>query len=174
MKILHIGPKNYPPAYGGIEKVVYDISQGMKNVQYYVLVQWPQMETDSVKVLPHNIFKQIKLILSFAKINKISALHFHKEVMIPHTIITSVLGKKTVFTMHGCAWRVPKWAWYYRIASYMLDLAACTFTSRVAFVGEADHRQFSKVVFWRKLYYVPNGIETNSLICSDDTSKCVL
>jgi len=59
------------------------------------------------------------------------------------------------------------------LAFYILDILACIIVSKVVFVGKEDYRHFSKIIFWRKLYYVPNGVETNSLICSDDTSKCV-
>lgn len=171
--IIQVGPKNYPPAHGGVEKVVFDIIENTNNIDNYVFVEWQQHNNENIKTLPNGILNQIKFILSFVKKNKIDLVHFHKEAFIPHSIYLSLLGMKTVLTFHGCGWRVPRWPWYYRVIIYLLDILACILISKVVFVGKEDHRHFSKIVFWRKLYHVPNGIETNSLICSDDTSKCV-
>ena len=174
MKILHVGPKNYPPAHGGVEKSVYDIIRLLKNVDSFVFVEWEQPVSEFVRVLPSGIFKQIKAIENLVKNNHVDIIHFNKTSFIPHSLYFSIFTKsKSVHSIRGCAWRIKRWAWYYRLSFYILDILACIIVSKVVFVGKEDYRHFSKLIFWRKLYHVPNGIETNSLICSDDASKCV-
>lgn len=173
MKILHIGLKNYPPAHGGVEKVVYEINQSLKNIEFYIFVEWKQKENKYIKVLPQGILKQIRFIKSYVKENNRSILHFHKEGFIPHSILLSLCGNKVIHTIHGCAWRVKRWSWWIRIIFYILDLLACLFVCKIIFVGEEDFRHFSRIIFWRKLNFVPNGVEINLIECSKDISKCV-
>ncbi|HQM43720.1 MAG TPA: glycosyltransferase family 4 protein [Smithellaceae bacterium] len=173
MKVLHVGPKNYPPAHGGVEKVVFDIIENTNNIDNYVFVEWQQPNNENIRTLPVGILNQIKFILSSIKLNNIDIIHLHKETFIPHSIFLSLLGRKTVLTFHGCGWRVPRWPWYYRIIIYLLDILACILVSKIVFVCKEDYRHFSKLIFWRKLYYVPNGIEVNKITCSDDVTQCV-
>jgi glycosyltransferase involved in cell wall biosynthesis len=174
MKVLHVGPKNYPPAHGGVEKSVYDIIRLMDNVEHFIFLEWAQAESALVKVLPDGIFRQIMSIKDFVKKNNISVIHFNKETFIPHSLYFAIFKKtKSVHSIRGCAWRIERWAWYYRLAFYMLDILACIFIPKVVFVGKEDYRHFSKIVFWRKLFHIPNGVETNDFECSDDASKCV-
>jgi glycosyltransferase involved in cell wall biosynthesis len=174
MKVLHIGPKNYPPAHGGVEKSVYDLIRLMKDVDSSVFVEWEQDETDFVKVLPKGVLNQIKSIRNYVKNNNINVIHFNKEAFIPHSLFFTLFSKtKPVHSIRGCAWRIKRWQWYYRLAFYILDILACLFVSRVVFVGKEDYRHFSKIIFWRKLYYIPNGIESVDTECSADTTICV-
>lgn len=173
MNILHVGPKTFPPAHGGVEKIVFDIVNGVHDFQSYIFVEWPQAETDYVKVLPKGIYRQFVYICKFMKENKISTAHFHKEAFIPHALISSLYGVKTIITLHGVAWRLRRWKWYFRIAFYLLDVLACIFVWKVVFVGQEDYRHFSRIIFWRKLFYLPNGIESNSSIGECDVDKCI-
>jgi len=174
MKILHVGPKNYPPAHGGVEKSVHDIIQLIEGIESFIFVEWRQSESEFVRVLPNGIFKQIRAIRELIKSHNINIIHFHKETFIPHSLYFSIFTKaKSVHSIRGCAWRLERWAWYYRFAFYILDILACIFVSAVVFVGKEDYRHFSRIVFWRKLHCIPNGIEKHSLVCSDDITKCV-
>lgn len=173
MKVLHVGAKNYPPAHGGVEKVIFDISNGIENLESYIFVEWPQDEHENVEILPNGLWKQFKAILSFSSKRSISAIHFHKEAFIPHAIWSSIFNNKVLITIHGCAWRLKRWAWYYRFIFYILDIFACIFIPNVIFVSLLDYKHFSKVIFWRKLHFIPNGIEPIKIKCSTDTTKCV-
>lgn len=174
MKVLHIGPKNYPPAHGGVEKSVFDLIRMMKSIHSYVFVEWKQSETTSIKVLPKGIIRQISAILRLAKKEKIDVLHFHKEGFIPHSLfVTFFTNNKCVHSIRGCAWRIKRWSWPIRLVFYILDILACLFIKRIVFVGKEDFRHFSKIIFWRNLYFNPNGVENNAYEGSQDTTKCV-
>lgn len=174
MKVLHVGPKNYPPNHGGVEKSVYDITRNIISIKFYVFVEWKQKETDRVRVLPSGIIKQLKAIRNLIIKEQIDVIHFHKEGFIPHSLYFSIFNDQNcVHSIRGCAWRIKRWSWWIRISFYILDLLACMFVSKVVFVGKEDFCHFSRIVFWRKLYYIPNGVEINSIECLKDTSKCV-
>lgn len=174
MKVLHIGPKNYPPAHGGVEKSIFDLIRLMDSVKSFVFVEWNQEESANVKVLPKGLVRQIISIYKFAVQEHIDVLHFHKEGFIPHSLFFAVFTqKKCVHSIRGCAWRIKRWSWPIRTAFYILDLFACLFIKRLVFVGKEDYRHFSKIFFWRKLNHIPNGVSTNAEIGVSDTSKCV-
>lgn len=174
MKVLHVGPKNYPPAHGGVEKSVYDIIRFSEDIESYIFVEWEQTESEFIRILPRGIYKQIRAIKNFVKNNNIDIIHFNKTSFIPHSLYFSIFTKtNSVHSIRGCGWRLARWHLHYRLAFYILDILACIFVPKVVFVGKEDYRHFSKVVFWRKLYHIPNGVETNEFECSDDTSKCV-
>ena len=173
MRILHIGPKNYPPAHGGVEKVVYDIASGLEKAESHILVEWDQGEKDNIKILPKGVLKQVKFILDYSKQKKISVLHFHKEAFVFHAILATFLGHKTVVTIHGCPWRVKKWNIFYRFAFYILDLLACLLVNETVFVGKRDWRHFSRIFFWKKINFISNGITNTNEMCSGNTNECV-
>jgi|SRR5690554_578366 len=173
MKILHIGPKNYPPAHGGVEKVVYDIVSGLEEVESHVLVEWDQKEEENIKILPKGYFKQLKFINEYSKQKNISVLHFHKELFVLQAILARLLGFKTVVTIHGCPWRVKKWSIIYRFIFYLVDIMACAFVNEVVFVSKRDWKHFSRLFFWKKINFIPNGIKTTDQICSNDSNECV-
>lgn len=172
-KVAHVGPKNYPPSHGGVEKMVYDVIENMPDVTSSVLVEWDQPELPNVKVLPRGIYKQLKYIKKYVRASKIDIIHFNKETFIPHALFFTFLLKKTVLTIHGCAWRIKRWAWYYRVMFYLLDLLACIFVRKVVFVGKVDYHHFSKIVFWRRLHYISNGVEESAFMASQDVNQCV-
>lgn len=173
MRILHIGPKNYPPSYGGVEKVVYDIVSGLEEGESHVMVEWEQCEEDNIKILPKGFVKQVKFIFKYSNDKNISVLHFHKEAFVLHAILATFFGYKTLVNIHGCPWRVKKWNMFYRSVFYILDLLACSFVNGTIFVGERDWRHFSRIFFWKKINFIPNGIKTTNHVCSKNTDECI-
>lgn len=159
MKILHVGAKNYPPAHGGVEKVVFDLSEGLSHWVHYFFVEWEQSESGLVRVLRGGLCSQVGGILSLIRREGVSVAHFHKETFIPHALLVSLFFRGTLVTIHGCAWRIKRWPLAVRLVLYMLDLVGCALLPRVVFVSQADHRYFSRIIFWRTLYYVPNGVQ---------------
>jgi len=174
MNVLHIGPKNYPPAHGGVEKSVFDIIKYSQEINSHIFVEWDQEEKDNIKVLPKGLFRQIKFIKEYSKSNSIDIVHFNKEAFIPLSIFFQLFSSvKIVHSIRGCAWRLKRWKWYYRIIFYILDLLACAILNKTVFVGKEDYSHFSKIIFWRKLVFIPNGVEKNDFIASKDKRECV-
>lgn len=176
MNVIHIGSKNFPPAHGGVEKVVYDIIKGGKTEnKSFVLVEWKQEDSDLVKVLPKGIIRQILFIVQFCsqKGKKKSILHFHKETFALHAIVFSMLGYKVMLTIHGCAWRIKRWGFIKRTVLFIIDLLSCLFVDRVVFVGKSDYDLFYSIFRMKKICFIPNGVDNQKEICSADTEKCV-
>lgn len=173
MKLIHIGGKNYPPAHGGVEKIIYDIGDHDGKYDVNVLVEWPQEATENVQTLPRKIYDHFFFIKKNVKKKEDTILHFHKETFSLHAILFSILNYNTVLTIHGCAWRIKRWGGVLRSLLYILDLLSCIFVKKIVFVSKNDVDHFSKIIFWRNLIYIPNGVAEQECVCSCDLYKCV-
>ena len=124
MKVLQIGAKNYPPAHGGTERVVYNIINTIKDIDFYLLVEWEQEENDRISVIPTKLsyLEKISFIISFVKRNNISIIHFHNEKYIPMALVFTILGYKNVLTVHGVHFRSPKFSFVNRFIFWFVDL----------------------------------------------------
>jgi len=162
MKVLHVGSKNYPPAHGGVEKVVYDITNDNSEYDFYILTEWENnKKLDNVKTLPKRFFKKFSFLLSFIKSNSIDVIFFHKETYSIFATFFSILGYKTTLVFHGLAWRISRWGYIYRSIFYIMDIISCALVDKVVFVSETDLNYYKKILFWRKFYYIPNGVSCN-------------
>lgn len=159
LKVLHVGSKNYPPNHGGVEKLVLDLVRGMQDVECHIFTEWqsPDMQPRVTK-LSKNLFSAWKQTRRYALENGIDIIHLHKETFIPLALLLKVNGHRCVLTIHGCAWRLKRWPLYTRILLFSLDYLACCFLDRTVFVGEYDWRLFKKIVPFRKLLLIRNGV----------------
>lgn len=159
MKVLQVGAKNYPPAHGGTERVVYNIVNSIKDIDFYLLVEWEQEENDRIKVIPKNLgyIGRLKYILSYAKRNSIDVIHFHNEKYIPMAILLTCVFPKIVLTVHGVHFRSPKFSMPTRITFWLVDVLGSIFLQRMVHCAEYDARAFGKYLFFRKTYFVNNG-----------------
>jgi len=159
MKVLHVGPKNFPPAHGGVEKVVYDLVTGMPDVESHVFVEWRQdAPVERVCTLPKGLWRQYRAVSRYARRNGIDVIHIHKEAFVPLGMLLKLAGWRCVATIHGCPWRLRRWPMHIRAAFFTLDyLATCVF-DKTAFVGEPDWRLFRKLAVIRKPVLVRNGV----------------
>lgn len=159
MNVLHVGPKNYPPAHGGVEKSVFDLANNLAGVKSYIAVEWEQPAHESVIIMPKGIIKRISELKKYSQKKHVDVLHFNKEAFIPLAIYFHLFTSYgVVLSVRGCAWRLSRWPFYIRFALYMLDLLACLFLPKIAFVSLRDFKHFAKIIFWKKMFYVPNGI----------------
>jgi len=159
MNVLHVGPKNFPPAHGGVERVVYDLVSGMPTVVSHVFVEWPQdRPVERVRTLPKGLWRQYRAVTKYARQNGIDVIHIHKEAFVPLGMLLKLTGWRCIATIHGCPWRLRRWPMYIRAAFLALDyLATCVFDKTV-FVGEPDWRLFCKLSPVRKPALVRNGV----------------
>jgi len=158
IKVLHVGAKNYPPAHGGTERVVYNIVNSIEPVDFYILVEWKQEETDRVFVLPKRLyFSKMVYIYKFAKKNKIDVIHFHNEKYIPMAILLSIVFRRIVLTVHGVHFRSPKFSFFNRVLFWIVDVLGTIFLPRMIYCSEVDEKEFSKYIFFKKTYFINNG-----------------
>ena len=150
LKVLHVGAKNYPPAHGGTERVVYNIVTSIDAVDFYILVEWEQEETDRIFILPGNLgyVAKMKYILAFARKHAIDIIHFHNEKYIPMAMLLSITFKKIVLTVHGVHFRSPKWNWFNRGIFWCVDVIGTVFLPRLVFCSEYDEKEFAKYIFF--------------------------
>jgi len=159
MRVLHIGPKNFPPAHGGVEKSIYDLVTHFEGVESFVAVEWDQPNSGNTIVLPKGLLRRARELEDFVAKRRVDILHFNKEGFIPLALWFFLARRaRVVLTIRGCAWRLRKWSLPIRIAFYLLDLAACLLLPRVVFVGRRDFDHFAKLFPWRQFYFIPNGV----------------
>jgi len=162
MKVLHIGPKNFPPCHGGVERVVYDLARFMPDVQSHVLIEWPQDRLpDRVRLLPKGLMRQFRMARDYAVENSIDIIHVHKEAFLPLGLLLKMSGLKCVATIHGCPWRLARWPLAIRAAFFALDCLASCCLDRTVFVGLYDWRLFAKLFPRGRTAFVPNGVEVS-------------
>lgn len=161
MRVLHVGPKNFPPAHGGVEKVVFDITSGMEQVISHVLTEWDNPSCwPRVHTLHRGVVRAFRQIRRYCREHQIDVVHLHKEGFIPHALLLHLVGIHCVITIHGCGWRLHRWPFYYRIAVFMLDCLVCLLGPRVVFVGERDWQLFKRLFWFRDIHLVRNGVHT--------------
>lgn len=159
MKVLHVGAKNYPPAHGGTERVVYNIVNAIASVDFYLMVEWDQQLTDRISLLPDDkgYMGKMMYILKFARKHGIDIIHFHNEKYIPMAMMLSLVFRKIVLTVHGVHFRSPKFSLFHRIVFWVVDVLGTVFLPRMVYCSEYDSMAFSKYIFFRKTYFINNG-----------------
>jgi len=159
MKVLQVGAKNYPPAHGGTERVVYNIVNSIEDVDFHLLVEWEQEESEKIKVIPKKLgyLGRMKYILRHAKQNGIDVIHFHNEKYIPMAILLCFVFRKIVLTIHGVHWRSPQFSPILRLAFWMIDVMGTIFLPRMVQCNEHEAKVFGKYIFFRKTWFVNNG-----------------
>ena len=170
MRVLHVGPKNFPPSHGGVEKVAHDLMVGMKGVESHVLTEWNNDSPQArVGVLEPGILRAVRQIRRYCREQAIDVVHLHKESFTPHALLLSLMGIRCVMTFHGCGWRLARWPLYLRIGVFLMDCLACLWGPRVVLVGERDWQLFRRLFFFRRIYFVRNGVSSER--CAAGTSK---
>jgi len=126
MKIAFLGLRGLPAAYGGVDRVVEEISTRLAQCGHSVLVYcWkrPRTRTDRPKEyrgveLVHLPTFQVRYFgtlihtfLSCLDIMKrdIDIVHINNIENAPFALILRLFGKKIVFQPHGPAWPILKW-----------------------------------------------------------------
>ena len=159
LKVLRIGPKNYPPNHGGVEKNAYLLVNGMPEVENHIFTEWePVINCHRVMALPKGLLRQLQIVRAYAKEKSIDVVHLHKETFIPLGLLLKLMGHRCILTVHGCAWRLKRWPFHTRLALFILDCLACCLLDKTVFVGEYDWRLFKKIVPFRKLLLIRNGV----------------
>lgn len=161
LKVLHIGPKNYPPNHGGTERLVYDLVTSMPEIESHVFVEW---NNDShyprVRRLPRGLITRWKMISDYMRSNGIDIIHIHKSSNTPLALLLKLSGFKCILTVHGCIWRrgEARWSLLTKVVFFILDFLACTFLDKVILVGDRDWLSFKKFFPRKKIALVRNGV----------------
>lgn len=159
LRVLHVGPKNYPANHGGVEKIVSNIVDGIPEIENHIFTEWkPESEYPRVMALPKGLFAQLTMVRLYANNQSIDIIHLHKETFIPLALLLKLTGHRCILTIHGCAWRLKRWFLHTRLALFLLDCLACCLLDKTVFVGEYDWRLFKRIVPFRRLHLIRNGV----------------
>jgi len=174
LRVLRIGPKNYPPDHGGVEKNASLLVQLMPWIENHVFTeQEPREALPRVWVLPKGFMSQVKQLRQYAARNHIDIVHAHKETFIPLALCLKLCGYPCVVTVHGCAWRLRRWPRRIRVLLFLLDVVACWLMDATVFVGEHDYRLFRRIVPHKRLHLIRNGVTTDERKESQRTDRAV-
>lgn len=160
-RILHYGAKTYPPSHGGVEKIVFDLIGHCDEFESFVIAD--SVETPSIYVIKRDsgFIKSVLQLIALCRDQKIDAIHFHKETSIPIALIMRLMGHKTILTLHGFGWKVPRWSKFSRLALWSLDLAAYFFLHKIVFCSESDYKSVKKYIGLNKLVCIENGVDVS-------------
>ncbi len=158
IRVIHVGPKSYPPAHGGVETMVGQLVEALGPVETAaVFVEWNGCG-DRVHVLAKGLIARWRQVAATARQYAPCIVHLHKETFLPLTFLLRFSGCRCVLTLHGCAWRLSRWSFMHRLAGFLLDCAGCWILHRVVFVGKRDWMLFQRLVPVRNLVHIPNGV----------------
>lgn len=161
MRILHIGAKNYPPNHGGTERVVYNIVSSIPDVDFFISVEWDQKISDNIIQLPKELgyFGRMLFIKKFIHQNNIDIVHFHNEKYIPMAAFFSFIKKGVVLTDHGAQSKNPKFSFLTRKLFKIMEIFGAILIRRMTFCSGYDKIQMSKIIPFRKCYFINNGTD---------------
>lgn len=158
ISVLHFGSKAFPAAYGGVEKIIFDLYQGCASVNSYVLADNIFQESERVFKKEAGFLNGLFQIYKLCKTKKIDLIHFHKETSIPYAIVLRCLGVRCVLTIHGFGWKVPRWTLFQRSALWLLDLFAYVCLDKVVFCSPNDYQAVRRYLNFKRLVCIPNGV----------------
>jgi glycosyltransferase involved in cell wall biosynthesis len=173
IRVIHVGPKSYPPAHGGVETMVYQLVEALgAQATAAIYVEWSG-SGGNVHVLGKGLFSQWFQVMSAAKRYAPCIVHLHKETFLPLGLLLRVCGCRCMVTLHGCAWRLSRWSPLHRVAGFLLDWIGCWMIQRTVFVGKRDWSLFQRLTPLRELAYIPNGVLLDDAPVGDKSKGCV-
>lgn len=123
IRVLHFGAKTYPPSHGGVEKIVFDLAIGT-SVESHVVADMVDGEFDDVIVRERGFLNGFFQLVKVCKERDINVVHFHKETSIPYALMLKAMGFKSILTLHGFGWKVPRWPLVARVGLWLADVLA--------------------------------------------------
>ena len=182
-KIAMIGHKRVPSREGGVEVVVWELAKRLKKQGYEVdcynrsdalitpataysrrkgkcglykngirLITVPTVQTSGVNAVMYSVLATVRAVFSDYQV-----IHYHAEGPCLMCWLPSLLGIRTIATIHGLDWQRSKWG---SLASRMLRLGewmAVHFADEVIVLSRSMQQYFLDT-YGRKTRYIPNGI----------------
>ncbi len=184
MRIAMIGQKGFPPAHGGIERHVADLSTSLAKNGHQVIVYarkyyTPVILNTQTGVLVMHTWgistKHLDAIthsftaLFHALRTKVDVIHFHgvgpallsfiPRLFSPHT--------RVITTFHGIDRYHQKWGFIARLALHLGEVAACTFAHQTISVSKTIHN-YCLNEYGKNTSYIPNSLPTPKCSTAND------
>ena len=178
MKIIMIGQKGIPAAYGGIERHVEELSLELTKQGHDVLVyarKWftdkniknyhgikiqhiPTVHTKNLDAIIHTFISSIHAVFQ-----KPDIIHYHGVGPALLSWIPRILSPKTkvVVTMHCLDRYHQKWGMFARLMLRLGEKAGCVFAHQTISVSRTI-QNYCLNEYQKQTTYIPNGIRTTT------------
>lgn len=179
LKIAMIGHKRIPSREGGVEIVVYELSNLMakagNRVDVYnrsgAHVSGSEFKSENmpldgnIKIItvptPQsktlNAFVYSFLAASRALFGKYDVVHFHAEGPAAMCFLTKLFGIRTVVTIHGLDWQRSKWGGFATKYLKFGEKTAAKYADEIIVLSRAVQDYFKKE-YGRDTVFIPNGV----------------
>lgn len=179
LKIAMIGHKRIPSREGGVEIVVYELSNLMakagNRVDVYnrsgAHVSGSEFKSENmpldgnIKIItvptPQsktlNAFVYSFLAASRALFGKYDVVHFHAEGPAAMCFLTKLFGIRTVVTIHGLDWQRSKWGGFATKYLKFGEKTAAKYADEIIVLSRALQDYFKKE-YGRDTVFIPNGV----------------
>ncbi len=178
MKIIMIGQKGIPAAYGGIERHVEELSLELTKQGHDVLVyarKWftdkniknyhgikiqhiPTLHTKNLDAIIHTFISSIHAVFQ-----KPDIIHYHGVGPALLSWIPRILSPKTkvVVTMHCLDRYHQKWGMFARLMLRIGEKAGCVFAHQTISVSRTI-QNYCLNEYQKQTTYIPNGVRTTA------------
>lgn len=179
LKIAMIGHKRIPSREGGVEIVVYELSNLMakagNRVDVYnrsgAHVSGSEFKSENmpldgnIKIItvptPQsktlNAFVYSFLAASRALFGRYDVVHFHAEGPAAMCFLTKLFGIRTVVTIHGLDWQRSKWGGFATKYLKFGEKTAAKYADEIIVLSRAVQYYFKKE-YGRDTVFIPNGV----------------
>lgn len=179
LKIAMIGHKRIPSREGGVEIVVYELSNLMakagNRVDVYnrsgAHVSGSEFKSENmpldgnIKIItvptPQsktlNAFVYSFLAASRALFGRYDVVHFHAEGPAAMCFLTKLFGIRTVVTIHGLDWQRSKWGGFATKYLKFGEKTAAKYADEIIVLSRAVQDYFKKE-YGRDTVFIPNGV----------------
>lgn len=171
MKIAMIGQKGLPATYGGIEKHVEILSEGLAEKGHLVTVfsrphysdldgrfgdvrveKTFSVNTKHLDAISHTFVCSVKSLF-----RNFDIVHYHALGPSILSFIPRFSGKKIFSTIHGLDWQRGKWGRFAKACLRTAERATCIFPHAVITVSKTL-KDYYMETYGKKVTYIPNGV----------------
>ena len=184
LKIAMIGHKRIPSREGGVEIVVYELSNIMAKAGNRVDVynrsgshvsgsefkseNMPLDGNIKIKTIPTPQSKTLNaFVYSFlaalrALFGRYDVVHFHAEGPAAMCFLTKLFGIRTIVTIHGLDWQRSKWGGFATKYLKFGEKTAAKYADEIIVLSRSVQDYFKKE-YGRDTVYIPNGVNASEI-----------
>lgn len=179
MKIAFIGHKRIPSREGGVEIVVGELAERMAALGHTVhaynrmghhvsgsendapklksykgikIITIPTVDNKSLNAIVYTVLASIRSLFGGYDV-----IHFHAEGPCSMLWLPHLFGIRTVATIHGLNWQLPKWGGFAKKFLKFGEKVAAKYADEVIVLSENVQRYF-KDTYGRETVFLSNGV----------------
>ena len=183
-RVAQIGSRGIPGHRGGVERVIESVAPRLVQLGHKVIVycaSWSESREPTYRGvdLRYAFSIRSKYLDTFvrslvATLREIfggsDIVHFHSSGSAPFALLSRLLGKKVVVTVHGLDWQRRKWSWFGAWFLQLGERAAVRVPHRTVVVG-MDLKRVLDARYNADVTYIPNGVEERQQRAADKIKR---